>query len=284
MTRIMSMSSRGVSVDERGGDFRMGAKSRGFGMPPVANQWFEGAGDGASFRGARVLPRVLDLELKLYARSRAEIEAMISKIARLFDPRRGPVRLVAEIDGADWFVDVRREGGGDWEQGVDTDGQTFLKTIVTVKAGDPYWTRVDQESRQIVLGGLGRGLIKSTSLSKLQVSSTAAFGEVTFENTGDVDAFAIWKLEAPFSGFTLTSPDGEVLEYENAKATGFIEVNMELGTIVDELGVDKYDGLAPTPRFWAIPEGSSTATVALPDATSVTRVTVIWAPRKWVLF
>ena len=35
----------------------------GFGLPPVSIRWLEGAGDGALYRGRRVLPRDIDLPL-----------------------------------------------------------------------------------------------------------------------------------------------------------------------------------------------------------------------------
>ena len=288
--RVISLaSSRGTFTSGDVFGMRIGAKSRGFGLPPVATQWFEGAGDGATYRGARVLPRVIELEVKSYATNRQAVWEAMSLLARILDPRATEARLTITLDGDEWFVDVRRTGGGDWEQGTDTDGSTFLRTIVTLQAGDPYWQRVDEESKPIVLGGLGRGLIKNTgasddSLSKLRVSTTAAFGVVTFSNSGDVEADARWKIEAPFTSFQLISPSGETLTYDDAKASGFIVVDMSLVTVVDETGANKYDGLGATPRFWAIPPGESAAQVLVVDATSASKITVIWAPRKWLVF
>jgi len=286
MARALSLASSGGSFAH--GDvwgIRFGKKTRGFGLPPVSTQWFEGSGDGATYRGGRVLSRVLDLEVKFYGQGRQQVWDAMSLVARIFDPRATAARLTISLDGSRWFVDVRRTGGGEWEEGADTDGRTFLKTIITVQAGEPYWQRVDEESKPIVLGGLGRGLLKGdTSLSEMRVSTTAAFGTVTFSNSGDVDAFARWRVDAPFSGFELVSPLGESLAYEGAKATGFVLVDMQLGTIIDELGTNVYDGLAPTPRFWSIPPGESEAQVLVPDASSETKITVIWAPRKWLVF
>ena len=289
MTRVLGIASQGGTLrTDDGQGIRAGLNVRGTGMPPVSNQWFAGAGDGESYRGSRVLPRVLDVPFKVYGDSRAAVWDRISLISRIFDPRLGPVRLTIELDGEEWYADVRREGGGDWSWGEDTDGSTYLKTIVTAKAGDPYWQRSNEESKNIVLGGLGRGLLKTTagvdSLSKLRVSTTAAFGSVTFSNSGDVEAFGKWRVTAPFDGFSLISPFDEALTFEDTKTTGWIDVDMELGTITDELGENRYDGLAATPRFWTIPSGESEADVLVESATSDSRITVIWSPRKWVLF
>ena len=287
MTRVLGITSAGGTLrTDDGLNVRAGLDVRGMGMPPVSTQWFEGAGDGASYRGARVLARVLDVPFKVYGANRAEVWDRVSLIARIFAPLAGDVRLTIELDGEEWYVDVRRTGGGDWVWGEDTDGATYLKTIVTVQAGDPFWQRTNEESKQIILAGLGRGLLKTPSprLSALRVSTTAAFGTVTFSNSGDVDAFGQWRVTAPFTDFALISGLGEELIFEDAKATGWIDVDMELGTITDELGANRYDGLAATPRFWSIPPGESEADVLVTAATSASKITVIWSPRKWVMF
>ena len=287
MTRVLSITSGGGTIaTDDGTGVRAGLGVRGFGMPPVATQWFEGAGDGATYRGARVLPRVVDLPIRIYGANRAAVWDRMSLVARIFAPLAGDVRLTARLDGEDWYINVRRTGGGDWAWDEDTDGETFLKTVITVQAGDPYWQRVNQESKQIILGGLGRGLLKTPSprLSALRVSTTAAFGSVAFSNSGDVDAFGLWRVGAPFTDFALISAAGELLIFEDAKATGWIDVNMELGTVTDETGANRYDGLASTPRFWSIPQGESEADVLVTAATSASTISVVWSPRKWVAF
>lgn len=294
MTRVMSLSSLGGAIElGQTTGIKALAQLRGTGLPPVSTQWFEGAGDGATFRGGRNLARVLDIPLKVYGANREAVRARLSLLGRIF-ALPNVVRLTVSLDGDEWFVDVVRTGGGDWTWGSDTDGSTFVKTVITAQAGDPFWQRVDSEARNVVPGGGGRGLLRAgVSLTQLQLSSSSGFGAVDFENTGDVAAPGIWTINAPFTGFTLISPTGEAITWGTggngalgaSKATGFIKVDTELGTVVDETGANKYTGLAAVPRFWSIPPGASKATIVAYDPNvAVTTINVVWNARRWVMF
>ena len=285
MSRVITISSTAGSLtfgDEAGVKAQLAV--RGTGLPSVNTQWFEGVGDGATYRGARVLPRVIDVPVKVVGSSRDEILNRMSTLARILAPESGLVRFTLSLGNTSWYLDVVRTGGGDWAWDADTDGTTYVKTVFTLQAGDPYWTRVDESSLSISLSGLGRGLIKATSLSKLEVSSSSALGSVTFENNGDVGAFPEWTLTAPFDGFTLTSPSGETLRWVGTKVTGKIIIDAKAGTIVDETGANQYAALDPSPRFWKIPFGETVASITLDGATADSRVDVIWHERKWLAF
>jgi hypothetical protein len=284
MTRVMSFSSPRETV-ELGALSGIAAKSRlrGTGLPPVSTEWFEGAGDGASFRGGRNLARIMDVDIRVEGINREQVRERLSLIGRIF-ALPNVVRLEVVLDGEAWFVDVVRTGGGDWDWSSDTDGKTFVKTVLTVQAGDPFWTKSDAEARRVNLAGLGRGLIKATSLSNLRLSASSAFGPVGFVNTGDVAALADWRVSAPFSGFSLISQSGETISWAGTKLTGWIDLSSRFGTVVDELGVNRYSGLAAVPRFWSIPPGESTASVVAVDATSATQIVAIWNAKRWVMF
>ena len=259
----------------------------GTGMPPVSVQWFEGAGDGASYRGARILPRTMDLPLSFYGANREEIWALYSHLAVVFDSSNNNlVRIKMQLDGETWYTDVVRTGGGDFSWSGDTDGRTFLRTVLTVQAGDPYWTREDATALVISPGGLGRGLIKTAPLSNLELSTTNSLGAVTFQNPGDVGVYPEWTLNGPFTEFTLTSPLGETLTWTGVVDAGeTIFINSEAGTVTDHTGANRYAGLGAVPRFWRVPPGSSTGSVELVDPVAPgSSVTVIWRPKKWILF
>lgn len=282
--RTITLSSLGGTL-QLGKEVRLMRKVRGLGLPPIQSQWFEGAGDGASWRGTRVLARRQDFKFKVTGANRQEVWDNFSKLARIFAPEAGAVRMEFNLDGEKWYNEFRREGGGDYDWDADTDGSSFLMTVITTKAGSPYFTRTDGTSLPITLQGLGKGLIKSTSLNKLRLSTNNAFGSVNFTNPGDVKAFPEWKIEGPFDGFTFTSPTGEVLQYAGSKTIGhWIKVNTEFGTIVDDLGANLYGGRVGVPKFWGIPAGDSIATIAVLNATSDSKVTALWYVKKWILF
>lgn len=287
MARVLAVSSAGgaLTLGEASG-VRAGLKVRGLGMPGVSLQWFEGAGEGRSFRGGRTLSRVVDMPVKINGANRQEVLERYSALARIFGLDNAPVTLTLELDNEGWRANVVRTGGGDYTMGDDTDGSTFLKTVLTIESGDPYWTRVNSEARVITPGGLGIPLIgPGQSLSQLRLSNTEGSGTVEFTNTGDVAAWPEWRILPPFQAFEFAR-GGLSLEWSQpaTKTDGWIDVNSKDGTVKDETGANRYDGLSPAPKFFAIPPGATSASVLLTTASGATRVNVAWHPRKVVLF
>lgn len=288
MARVLDLASRGgaLTLGPQSG-VRAGLKVRGLGMPGVELQWFNGAGEGSQFRGGRPLPRVFDFPAKITGKDRNEVLERFSLLARILLVENAPVTLSVDLDGEAWRAQVVRTGGGDYTMGDDTDGSTWLRTTWTVQTdGSPYWERVDSEARIITPGGLGIPLLgPGQSLAQLRMSNTEGSGEVQFTNTGDVEAWPTWRFLPPFSGFLLVR-DGLTLEWNQptTKTTGYIDVDSVNGTVKDETGANRYDGLDPAPKFFSIPRGTTKADVILAAASGATRVNVNWHPRKAVLF
>lgn len=285
--RVLSLSSRGgdLVLDGSAG-VKARLEVRGMGMPDVSLQWFDGAGDGSSFRGGRTLPRTIDMPVKVYGADRAEVLTRYSRLARIMSLDNAPVTLTSDYDGQQWRLDVVRTGGGDFTHGQDTDGSTFVMTTITVQAGDPFFERVDGEGRKIAPAGIGLGLLgPGQSLVQLILSSTDGFGDVSFNNSGDVDAWPTWTFYAPFDGFAI-SRDGLGLGWTGTtrKTTGSITVNTREGTVVDETGANRYGELDPAPKFFPVPVGSSTGSVVMANAAGDAHADVVWRPRKLVLF
>lgn len=286
------MSDRPISLMSRAGTIDMGAgivvrrNVAGFGLPPVQGQFFDGAGDGTTWRGSRVLPRVMDLPIKVTGNDRQAVADAFSALARVIAPTAGLVRLTVTVGGVAWYIDVTRTGGGDWSWETDTDGETVILTSITFKSEDPYWTRVDATGIDISPSGTTFGLLKGVgTMVSMSLSTTTGFGAVPFENIGDVEVFPTWTAYAPFDGLTLTSPEGDELEWTGSKATGYIVIDAEAGTIVDELGVNLYDGLNDVPVFWGVQPGVSEATIEAANPESPdTHIVVSYRPKKWILF
>ena len=287
MTRKMTIASRGGSLTLDGsGGVRLGLKFRGSGLPPVGLQWFEGAGEGASLRGGRTLARVLDLPIKVYARSRGEVDDLLQQISKIFTVQNAPVTLTLDLDGERWTLKVARTGGGDWDWAQDTDGETFLRMVITAQTdGSPYWIRENSTGRDLIPGGVGIGLLgPSVSLAQLRVANMEGLGTVQFQNVGDVDAYPTWTLHGPFTGFSLVR-DGLALTWTGAVATGErIVIDTANGTILDQAGVNRYGGLGAAPKFWTIPEGESKAQIVLAGAGGTSRIEVNWHPRRLAVF
>ncbi|UAW08765.1 minor tail protein [Microbacterium phage SBlackberry] len=296
---------RSIAIASAGGSLQLDGTEgyaaklavRGTGMVGVSVQWAEGAGDGKSFRGGKTLARQFEMPVKIYAdpdnwEDRELVRQRYAKLAQILSLRNAPVRVTIDLDagspeGDRWFADMVRVGGGSFDWDKDTDGRSFIKTTFTLEAGDPYWTSEDQESKVIQPTGVGLGILgPGISLTQLRVGSTSGFGDTTITNTGEVEAYPVWTFEAPFSSFVMTSEYGETLEWVGAvaKSTGYIRVNTQDGTVVDETGANRYAELGDAPQFWAVNPGITDASVVLADAGAGTRATVIWARRREVLF
>ncbi|WP_263729955.1 phage tail family protein [Cellulomonas sp. SG140] len=120
----------------------------GLGLPPVEVRWLEGAGDGATFRGRRVLPRDIDLPLLILGRDRKDLRSLWSRLALMLD---GKCKLrMIEDDGSSWWCNVYRVGGGTYTYGADTDGEREIRTVITLRAPNPFW--VAEQAQQKVIG------------------------------------------------------------------------------------------------------------------------------------
>lgn len=255
----------------------------GMGLPPVAGQWLEGAGDGALYRGGRVLTRDIDLPVSILAESRTELIALQSKLAFMFSDE-AKLTLV-DTDSDDWYLMVRRVGGGNWVYGHDTNGEAEVHTVVTVRAGDPYWTSSLPKQAVVTASTVTEGMLLS-SLATFKLAPSQAIGTILLDNSlGDAPAYPSWVIEGPGNTFRAESPTGEVLQWNGVINAGQkIVIDSRFGRVYDfDTRQNLYNLLAPAPRFWAIPPGTSRTTASLNDPGVGTKITCTWRPRKWAV-
>lgn len=260
----------------------------GFGLPGTSVQWFEGAGDGATYRGARLQPRQIPLPLTVSGRDRLEVRARLSELATVLSPEAAPATLrFTEPDGTAWTTPVVRVSGGDFVWGTGTDGETFVRlTDLVLRSGAPYWTREDASVQIVRPAGAGRGLLKgNTPLTALRLASGQVIGDVLIENPGDAPAYPVVTIHGPATSFSSTSPLGESLSWAGVLLDGQKRVfDHGAGTVVDGSGVNRYAELGTAPRFWAIAPGVRTISVALQGSSLTSSVVVTWHPRRRLLF
>jgi len=137
-------------VQKHGRGVQVLAGVTGMGLPPVQVRWLEGAGDGAVFRGRRVLPRDIDLPLLIVGTDRKDFLSLWSRLARMLS---GVCKLrMIEDDGTSYWCNVHRVGGGDYALGVDTTGDREVQIVVTLRAPSPYWTA--EKPLTTIIGGV----------------------------------------------------------------------------------------------------------------------------------
>jgi hypothetical protein len=266
-------------IDEQGVGFQAKSGVTGLGLPPVSVQWLEGAGDGAVFRGTRVQTRDIDLPLDILALDRADLQKKLSRLALML---AGGCSLVLDDDGIQWSTEVHRVGGGEYTYGEDTIGTNEFQTVLTLRAGDPYFISSQQQVRTV--SGAVAGTAFLTNLVSMKVSPSQAIGSIDLSNSGDVAAYPVWEVRGPGDHFVATSPSGETLKWNGTLTAGQrLIVDTRKGTVQDETGANRYDLLDTAPRFWTVQPGESTATASLLNTTSASQITCSWYPRKWMV-
>jgi hypothetical protein len=267
-TSRLSLSAGGVVVDlgdhldrhPSGGAAVLDDGLDGLGLPPVSPRFFDGAGDGSTYRGTRVQPRDVTLPVLLTAPDRRALRERVSALATVLSPAHAPAVLTyTEPDGTEWTTAVVRTASGS----PVTDGETHYALEITLRAPDPYWIREQAASKTIESGGAGRGLLRpGGSLSALRLASGQVIGEAVIENPGDAPAYPVVTLTGPATSYELTSPSGERISWSGSLAEGERRVfDHHAGTLVDGDGVNRYAELGASPRFWAIPPGVLSAHV-----------------------
>lgn len=249
----------------------------GLGSPAKAVQWSEGAGDGAASRGRRTLARDIDLPLYVEGTSRADLRALMSRLNQML--ANTFTLVVVDDDGTEWLARVDHVGGGDYAYGIQTTGSLDLQTVISLRAGDPYFT-----ARNPVVQGVrqqtGRGLLPK--LGNLRLTGDQAFGSIQLSNPGDQSAHVVWTVRGPGDTFTAESPTGQLLKWNAALAEGeTLTVNTKYATVVDQDGLNRYAALGPAPRFWQVEPGVSVCNVRLENTSVDSFITAAWYPRTW---
>lgn len=232
------------------------------------------------YRGQRVQPREIDLPLDIVGRDRAHLKQLVSRLALAL---AGPCTLaLIEDDGTRWTTTVYRTGGGEYTYGVDTVGSRDVQMVVTVTAGDPYFTS-SVVTGQTIGGDTSTGAFLDT-LANLSVASSQAIGAITLTNTGDARAYPVWNIYGPGHGFEAVAPTGERLAWLGTLASGqHLTIDTLRGSVVDGTGANRYSDLDVAPRFWSVAPGTTTATASLLGVTSASKIVCTWRARRWVV-
>ncbi|MCD2462461.1 phage tail family protein [Streptomyces sp. MBT42] len=266
-------------IMDKGLGYQAKAGVTGFGLPPVSVQWLEGAGDGAVYRRKRVLTRDIDIPLEILARDRTHLQDMLSRLALAL---AGQCTLtLLDDDGTRWTTVVHRVGGGEYAYGENTIGEREFETVITFRAGDPYWTSSEAQIRYI--GGSTAGSFL-TNMVTMSISASQAIGEIQLNNSGDAEAYPIWEVTGPGTNFEAVSPAGERLAWSGTLGTNDrLIIDTRKGTVVDQTGANRYAELDAAPRFWTVKPGLSTATAQLEEIGTASKITCTWRPRKWMV-
>lgn len=217
----------------------------GFGLPDLTYQWNQGAGDGAVARWRRTEPRQMDIPVHIYEADRASLKNSVADVMRVvtyqctmkvWEEQLNPDGSVASSDYVWCPVDL--VGGGTYTYGTDTSGGTEWNSILSFEAGDPYWHHSTELEADIVTNQ-GTGVHTAT---------------VAIDNPGTASAWPIWEIDGPCSDFSVTGPDGSTFDWAGAGlySGDTLTIDTGAGTVVDQDGVNRYDGLSNAPQFFQV--------------------------------
>lgn len=270
------LSLSGFETDGVG--FQALAGATGLGLPKLSVQWLEGAGDGAAYRGRRVLPRDIDIPLDIVGRNRVHLSELVTRLARVLADESGLTLTYIDNTGGRWSTPVAWIGGGEMDAGT---GTRDVQTTITLRAPSPYF--LADSAQTVPIGGSGAGAFLS-SMSNMPLAPSQAIGSIQLSNDGDVNAYPVWEVTGPGDNFKAISPTGKTLHWTGTLAAGEkLIVDMGAGTVKDGTGANRYASLAAAPAFWSIPPGTTTATASLLNTTSASKIVCSWRPRKWVV-
>lgn len=233
----------------------------GWGMAPVVNSWFEGAGDGDIHRGTRRARRELVFPIAALGGTPRQVEAQIRNLVRII---RDPFRVYIDLqDGNSYWIEAIYDSG--LEGAYSATPAEWNEMSVVLHCPDPYWT--SDEGQSFVIAPVPAASPFLDPLTGLNVASSAAFGTVTINNVGDVASRPTLTIHGPGEDPTfLVNGVGFVLE-KTLTSTDVVTVKYEDGgwTIEDQTGANLYGDLAvsPPPVFPELPPGVSVVTATM---------------------
>lgn len=286
MTRLTLASPTDLleldGIERDGVGFQAQSGLSGLGLPPKQVQWMEGAGDGAIARGRRTLPRDIDVPLHVLGANPIHLRELLSRLAKVL--AGSGVLTVIDDDGVNWTTGVEHVGGGSYVYGVNTVGGADFSTVLTLRAGDPYFMSTETVTTVIGQSTSSRGLLGGGSLAAMRISTSQAIGTIALSNEGDVFAYPVWTVIGPGRNFKAISPSGELLNWTGVLgADQSLVIDTRRGTVIDQSGANRYADLAAAPRFWTIGPGQSTSTASLEDIDDTTQIICEFSPRKWMV-
>lgn len=258
--------------------------SRGFGVAPTNLSIREGAAEGGRHRRTKRGIRQLDIPFAFNGETPLEVYGYMRNLVNVLNDRDTPCRMFVSHAGEDVFTEVHLAAGADHQYGTDTNGRTWARWPVTLKAPNPYWTAVNAINYSLSTANAGRGLIKSTSLSKLRLTSSSAIGSVVVNNPGDVPAYALWTVRGPGNGFTAKIAGSGFAFTVPILNSIPITIDTENKTVTDATGANRYGDLGPAPKLFPIPAGRSVIDIVMEGSNSTSLIQFNFQPRYEIVF
>lgn len=254
----------------------------GWGMAPVVNSWFEGAGDGDVHRGTRRPRRQLVIPVGAFGGTPRQVERAIRDLVRII---RDPFRVYVDFeDGQTFWIEAVYEAG---VEGVYSANPSQLANmVITLSCPDPYWT--SDASQSFVIAPVPADAPFLPKFAALNVASSAAFGEVTVMNSGDVASRPTLTIHGPGTNPTFKVNGVGFVLLKTLSTTDIVTVEYRDGgwVIEDQTGANLYGDLQtdPVPIFPELPRGASVVTATMSSTGTQSYIRGIYPERREVVY
>lgn len=283
----VTLSLVGADGDEivftENGDYVMTSGLSGIGIPNTVVRIDDSSSDGGTWRFTKRGVRELDIPVVIFGATRDDVETNLRRLANLLHDRNGGTTLRASYDtGEIWELPNGHYVAGAESVRGDDSGLYWCRWVLSMQFATPFWIRQKADQLALGAGTTGRSLIPD--LAELRVSSSQAIGNLSIENTGDVEAFPVWQFQGPMDSVVVQSADGSSFSYDVPILLGqTITIDTSSGTVVDATGANKYANLGASPKLFPFPAGISQNGIAALGTDANSKITVYWQPRKEVI-
>lgn len=248
----------------------------GFGIPPAQVRIDPSAGDGGVFRHSKRGVREIDMTVTTLGTDRGDVQTKLRRLSRILQDTSGPTSLHAIYSNGEILeLQVHYVGGAESTWGSDA-GLVWNRWVLSFQAPQPYWESDELEEFVVTSGNSGRGLLPQ--LTKLQLTSSQVYGVITVNNTGDVPAYPVWYVRGPISDVSISYGNQSFGFVEPVQDGETITVNTATGTVVDDLGTNRYSILAAAPKLFRVDPGVTSITVNGVAATAAAEVRLDYSP------
>lgn len=194
---------------------------------------------------------------------------------RSLDPRREGTLRITRADGRWREIGCRYTSGGDMTADYDVTASLAATYGITWATADPYWRGEEVVAR--FANSAGGPFFPGPPFT---ITPGLNLQDPTIVNPGDLDAYPVWRIEGPFTAFSVGVGDSLVEMTLTRSAGQYVEIDMHPRklTIRDQAGVDRWDNVTEV-SFSSIPSGQTTLTTNVTGAGTASAITLTFTPK-----
>lgn len=260
----------------------------GLGTPTPAMATLGLPSGGALVQNYLPQPRTVTVGLFAYDDDQVAWLDLLDRIsASLWTVRGGKptpgTLIIAHPDGTARQIDAFVTAGNDQADDDNTkSGLTWSTWALTLTCPDPYWRDADTTTLSFA---------ESTSagippMPPVDLAPATVLGNTTVTNTGDADAYPIWKITGPGTPTMTNTTTGRVWSLKSpliSTDVWTIDTSPDgRASVIDQDGTSQWAALAASPPrdLWPLVRGVNKLDLALAGAEVGSKIELSYTPRR----